>query len=339
MEMHLAQAATTVRPSDRFALRSAAAGARHETFAEDVRTGLTATPKYLLPKYFYDDLGSALFEAICELPEYYLTRAEAEILTGHVDEMLATVGADLDLFELGSGSARKSRLVIARAIDRQGRLDYHPIDVSSAALVTAATSLLGEFAALRVVAHVDDYFEVLRARSLRGRQRALVLFLGSNIGNYDPAHARALLAAMSLAFASGDALLLGTDLKKAAATLESAYDDPTGVTAAFNKNVLGRIDRELAGEFDLRAFRHVAHYDPERGSVDSFLESMRAQTVRIGRLGMAVDLAAGERIHTESSYKFALADVERLAAQTGWRLERSWTDAAGRFAVSLLRLR
>jgi dimethylhistidine N-methyltransferase len=286
--------------------------------------------------YFYDELGSALFEAICELPEYYLTRAESEILERHAGEMLEALGEPVELVELGSGSGRKTRLLIEAALRGQEYLDYHPVDISPSALIAASTSLIAAFEGLRITAYAHDYFDVLAARRLRTARRTLTLCLGSNIGNYEPPQALALLRAVSSAFSRGDALLLGTDLKKDPAVLERAYDDPTGVTAAFDKNLLGRINRELGGNFDLHAFEHQARYDAERGVVDSFLVAQKAQTVTIDAIGLTVAFAQGERIHTESSYKFSAADVASIAQSSGFEVTGRWTDAEGRFAVSLL---
>jgi dimethylhistidine N-methyltransferase len=306
------------------------------TFADDVRSGLTAKRKYLPPKYLYDDLGSALFAAICELPEYYLTRSETEILQRYAGEVLQTLGGPIELVELGSGSARKTRLVIEEALRRQERLTYHPIDISPGALLASANSLVADYDRLDVMAYASDYFEILATSRLRTTERVLVLFLGSNIGNYEPEPARALLRAVATALRPGDGLLLGADLKKARRTLELAYDDPTGVTAAFNRNLLGRINRELDGYFDLRAFSHVAHYDESRGSVDSFLEAAYPHEVAIGALDLVVPFAAGERIHTESSHKFSSADIGRIAADSGFRVASGWRDEAQRFGASLL---
>ncbi len=309
------------------------------SFADDVRAGLTAEKKYLAPKYFYDALGSALFEAICELPEYYLTRAETEILERYAPEMVAAVDGPLELVEFGSGSARKTRLLVGAALDAQSALDYHPIDISESALVASANALTGEFERLRVAAYASDYVEVLAGARLRTSKRVLALFLGSNIGNYEPDEAVSLLSAMSASFKPGDALLLGADLKKETATLERAYNDAAGVTAAFDKNVLARINRELGGRFDLDAFSFAARYDAVRGSVDSYLVALRGMTVPIEGLGLHVRLSAAETIHTESSFKFDSRDIEVLAERSGFRVVRSWTDEERRFAVSLLVIR
>jgi L-histidine Nalpha-methyltransferase len=321
---------------ERFLLYSAPAPLQAASFADDVRSGLTAPRKHLPPKYFYDELGSTLFEAITLLPEYYLTRAESEILERYGDEMLGALRTPLELVEFGSGSGRKTRLLIEAALKRQFALDYHPIDISSSALISASNALVAEYERLNVSAYASDYVEVLASARLRTSQRVLALFLGSNIGNFEPADAVTLLRAMSASFKPGDALLLGTDLKKDPAVLERAYNDPTGVTAAFDLNLLARINRELGGAFDLTDFRHVAHYDSLRGVVESFLVAQRGLRVPIEALGLEVHFAPGERIHTESSYKFSAGDVLALAAQAGFRVSRRWTDSLERFAVSLL---
>jgi dimethylhistidine N-methyltransferase len=326
----------TTAVGDRLFLYRSPQPALAASFADDVRAGLTAREKYLAPKYFYDPLGSALFEAICELPEYYLTRAEAEILERFAPEMIAAAGGPIELVEFGSGSARKTRVLVKAALDAQVDLTYHPIDISSSALLAASSALVGEFARLTVSAFASDYFDVLANARLRTSKRVLALFLGSNIGNYEPQDAIALLRAMSASFKAGDGLLLGTDLKKETSILERAYNDPTGVTAAFDKNVLARINRELGGSFDLDAFSFAARYDAVRGSVDSYLIAQRGMRVPIAELALDVRFSVAETIHTESSYKFAPDDVAALAAQSGFRVARMWTDPERRFAVSLL---
>lgn len=321
---------------ERFSLYRAPERAQTAGFADDVRSGLTEARKVLPPKYFYDELGSALFEAITLLPEYYLTRTEADILERYAPEMIGALGGSIELVEFGSGSARKSRTLIAAALDAQARVTYHPIDISPTALIASASSLVGEFDRLDVAAYASDYVEVLASARLSTSKRVLALFLGSNVGNYEPREARALLRAMSSAFKPGDGLLLGTDLKKDAATLELAYNDPTGVTAAFDKNILGRINRELRGHFDLDAFAHVARYEVPRGRIESRLIAQRGMTVPIDALGLDVRLFTAESIHTESSYKFDADDIARLAADSGFSVARRWMDDAERFAVWLL---
>jgi dimethylhistidine N-methyltransferase len=322
--------------ADRFLLYRSPGTDRAASFAEDVRAGLDADPKRLLPKYFYDDLGSAIFEAICHLPEYDLTRNEREIFQAHADDIVSALGEPIELIELGSGSGQKTRLLIEAILRLQDDLVYHPIDISAGALAASVKDLLASYDRLSVSAYASDYFEVLAARRIEPQRRALVLFLGSNIGNYAPVQARRLLHAIAGAFKPGDALLLGADLKKDARVHEAAYDDPTGVTAAFNRNLLARINRELGGHFDLRAFDFTAHYDVVRGSIESQLVSKKTQRVRIDLLEREYAFAAGEPIHTESSYKFSIEDVIALASETGFRLTRDWSDGGRRFLVGLL---
>jgi dimethylhistidine N-methyltransferase len=306
------------------------------SFGDDVRRGLRALPKRLPPKSFYDELGSSLFEAITHLPEYYLTRAESELLAAYSGEIIETVGAPVEFLELGSGSATKTRHLIEAAFERQKQLRYAPIDISPAALLSSAQALIDEYPDLSVEAFAGDYFELLEGESLRSPARTMALFLGSNIGNFEPSEAISLLKALRRILKAGDALLLGTDLKKSIERLELAYDDPAGVTAAFNKNVLGRVNRELGGNFDLRAFEHDAHYDPVRGAVDMFLIATSAQNVRIRDLDMQVSFTEFESIHTESSYKYDPEGISRIAESSGYRLERCWFDNGMDYALSLL---
>jgi L-histidine N-alpha-methyltransferase len=309
-------------------------------FADDVRAGLTAHPKTLPPKYFYDELGSRLFEAIAALPEYYLTRAEAEIFAAHATDIVRCA-KPRRLIELGSGSATKTRFLINAALREGAALEYDAIDISGAALQQSSKALQAEYPGLRVRSYQGEYFEGLQrlAHGEDGALATLVLFLGSNIGNFDPSDAERFLRAISAVLRAGDGLLLGTDLRKDRRVLEAAYDDELKVTAAFNKNILVRINRELGGHFVLHRFDHRAFYNERAGRVEMHLESRVAQNVRIDKLDAAVDFAAGETIHTESSYKFTLEQVAALAQRGGLVLERSWTDASGRFASNLLRKR
>ncbi|MDQ2662870.1 MAG: L-histidine N(alpha)-methyltransferase [Candidatus Eremiobacteraeota bacterium] len=309
---------------------------RSASFADDVRAGLCASKKHLPSKYFYDELGSAIFESITVLPEYYLTRAETEILRDSGWEIVRAIGHPVEFLELGSGSAVKTRLLIDEAIRAQGRLHYSAIEISPEALRRSALALVDAYPTVTVTGYAADYFAVLGAPELKFKERVLAMFMGSNIGNYEPARAAALLERVGASLRAGDALLIGADLKKDPKTLELAYNDPAGVTASFNKNVLGRINRELGGTFDLVAFDHIAAYDASRGVVESFLESRSAQCVQIAALGSSIDFAAGERIHTESSYKFSVEDIARIGAHAGFGLQRSWFDSERRFSVNLL---
>jgi len=330
---------TSPQTWERFALHRDPTPARTATFAEDVREGLGARPYRLSAKYFYDDLGSCLFEAITRLPEYYLTRVERDLLLSYGGQIVEAFDEPLELVELGSGSASKTRLIIDAIFARQSELVFHPIDISADALTESSLALVGTYERLRVSAYASDYFALLRERRLRTEGRVLALYLGSNVGNFEPAEARLLLELLATSLKPGDGLLIGYDLKKDPSILELAYDDPTGVTSAFNKNLLARMNRELEADFDLEAFTFHATYDPLRGAVDSFLISDRAQTVRIGGAQIAVPLEAGERIHTESSYKFTPAELISLVSRCGYEEDRTYTDAAGRYALSLVRVR
>jgi L-histidine N-alpha-methyltransferase len=305
-------------------------------FAEDVRRGLSAQPKHLFPKYFYDELGSQLFEAICLLPEYYPTRAENEILTRYADEIAASVDGDKTLLEMGSGSASKTRLIIEALLRKQTDLHFIPVDISASALETSSRVLLQSYPRLRITAYASDYFSGLaELQRDKNRTRTLALFLGSNIGNFDAEEAHRFLRALRGVLNPGDALLLGADLKKGRDALEAAYDDALGVTAAFNLNLLSRINRELDADFNPRAFKHHVRYNTEAGRVEVYIESRREQTVALRKLDMEVHFQAGERIHTENSYKYDLTDLSALAIATGFERTRTWLDEREQFSSNL----
>lgn len=305
-------------------------------FAEDVRTGLSAYPKRFLPKYFYDELGSQLFEAICLLPEYYLTRAENEILARYADQIVSAIDGQKTLVEMGSGSASKTRLVIEALLRRQPELCFMPVDISFTALESSSRILLQSYPRLKIEAYAADYFAGLAELGKKPRARTLALFLGSNISNFDQDEALRFLRAMRTVLRSGDGLLLGADLKKNPAVLEAAYNDALGVTSAFNLNVMARINRELGGTFDLRAFRHRAFYSEAMGRIEIYIESLMKQRVRIAKLDLEVDFDAGELIHTENSYKYDMAGIRELAAATDFKLSRTWLDSQERFSSNLL---
>ena len=313
----------------------------HANFARDVHAGLSSTPKQLFPKYLYDELGSRLFEAICAVPEYYLTRAEHEILSTHAaDIVVATPDCDT-LIELGSGSAEKTRQIIEAMIRHRGELLFIPIDISASALKASSEALLGSYPELRIRAYAADYYQALEALSSRGPDPdpLLVLFLGSNIGNFEPDEARKFLRAIRRVLRPKDALLLGADLKKDPAVLEAAYNDPLGVTRAFIVNELEHINRELDANFDLWAFGLRSFYNEEVGRVEVYLESLRAQTVHLRALPLQVEFAQGERIHVENAYKFDVDSLRVLGNETGFELERTWLDAAQRFSSNLFRVK
>ncbi len=310
----------------------------HADFARDIRRGLTADPKHLFPKYLYDELGSRLFEAICQVDEYYLTRAEDEILTNHADEIVASTPDCKTLIELGSGSAEKTRTIIEALIRRQGELLFVPVDISASALAESSHALLDSYANLRIDAYAADYFQALEALPARDASPALVLFLGSNIGNFERDEAVEFLRAIRRLLHRGDALLLGADLKKDPAILEAAYNDSLGVTRSFIVNELERINRELDANFDLWAFGLRSVYNESLGRVEIYLESLQQQEVTIKSLNLTIALRAGERIHVENAYKFDTADLRNLGEQTGFKLERTWLDRRDRFSSNLFRV-
>jgi dimethylhistidine N-methyltransferase len=304
--------------------------------ASAVRAGLTANPKRLPPWLFYDDRGSALFDAITRLPEYYLTRTELAILERHAPAIVDAAGAPTSVVELGAGSAPKTGVLLEAVKGRRADATYVPVDVSRGALAVALRRLALAFPRLVIRPVVARYPEQLAFLNTVPGPR-LVLFLGSSIGNYEPAAATALLAAVRRRLAPGDAVLLGTDLRKSAALLEPAYDDAAGVTAEFNKNLLVRINRELGGAFDPDAFRHRATWNRFASRIEMYLESRSDQTVAISHLGLHVRFARSERIHTENSYKFTRARIRDIVTAAGLHPERSWLDERRWFALHLLR--
>jgi dimethylhistidine N-methyltransferase len=328
---------TVSTAADRFTLRRLSDGRDASSFAEDVRAGLTASQKSLSPKYFYDDLGSQLFEAICHLPEYYLTRAERQILCNNADEIVALAGGPARLVELGSGSAEKTRYLIQALLNRQGSLQYLPIDISSASLERSSLELLQIYPRLSITAYAADYFTALKAlaEGTGGGERTIALFLGSNIGNFDPDASRAFLSEVRRVLKPGDALLVGADLKKAAEVLIPAYDDALGVTSAFNRNLLVRMNRELEADFEVAKFRHRADYNEELGRVEIRMVSLEQQTVRLRALDLEITFLEGETIHTENSYKFDVEQLAEMARATGFSLEKTWLDSARRFSFNL----
>ncbi|MGH9799356.1 MAG: L-histidine N(alpha)-methyltransferase [Blastocatellia bacterium] len=307
---------------------------KQNSFAEDVRAGLTSRPKTLPPKYFYDALGSQLFEAICLLPEYYPTRAEAEIFHRHAAEIVSQLSVPVGVVELGSGSSVKTRLLIEAILARQAELHYQPMDISASILKHSAEKLLGEYDRLCITGHVGDYTHGLDSIVRREGERLLALFLGSNIGNYTTAEARALLRTIRKTLQTGDALLLGADLKKSVEVLIPAYADALGVTAAFNLNLLARINRELDADFDLPQFQHQALYNEECGRVEAHLVSRSAQTVTIDALDLQIEFQPGETIHTENSYKYDLSQLAVLAEETGFQSVKTWFDGERRFSCN-----
>jgi L-histidine Nalpha-methyltransferase len=304
--------------------------------AEDVLQGLSENPKRLPAKLFYDAEGSRLFEEITQTAEYYPTRTEFSILKEYAGEIATNAGANLTLVELGAGSATKTRALIEAILRRQLRLEFHPVDVSPAALQDAVTSLNGDYTHLHVSPIVADYtanFPPLK--SLPGRK--LVLFIGSTIGNFEPGEAAQFLRDIRKSLEPGDAFLLGIDLVKAPRILRDAYNDKQLVTERFNKNVLSRINRELGADFDVRMFKHIAFWNPGASRIEMHLESRVAQTVNVRDLNRSFHFNRGERIHTENSYKFTPASITKLLSESGFKLEKSWTDPKEWFCVLLAR--
>lgn len=300
--------------------------------AADVRAGLTSRPRSLPSKWLYDARGSALFERITRTPEYYLTRTEAAILEDVADDLIKEV-QPAALVEVGSGSSRKTR-VLLEAMHRHGTGDtYMPFDVSEDAVTAATAALTADYPWLSVHGIVGDFHEHLEAVPRHGRR--LVACLGSTIGNFGPDEQVELLADMADMLVDGDALLLGADLVKDRATLEAAYDDADGVTAAFTLNLLRVLERELEAGLEHDAFRHVARWNPEAACIQIGLQATRATTMRFPTLDLRVDLRAGEEIRTEFSCKFTRESLRRRLADAGLTLRRFHTDAGELFAVAL----
>jgi L-histidine N-alpha-methyltransferase len=307
-----------------------------QSFATDVRAGLTQPGQKELPsKYLYDNVGSRLFDVITALPEYGVTRAEERILQEHCRDIVARLRPPLAVAELGSGSGQKARGLL-EALCENNPTTYYPIEISPAALAMCRREV-GDIQAISILGLERDYLDGLAevAAQRREGKPLLVLFLGSTIGNFDPPAAANFLQEVRSLLQPGDSLLLGTDLAKPAPVLLAAYDDPIGVTAAFNLNLLGRINRELDGHFDLSNFEHVARFDSTGCRVEMHLRSNRRQRVAIEKADLSVVFEEGETIWTESSHKYTLADILRMAQSSGFRCEAQWVDTEWPFAENL----
>ena len=305
-------------------------------FALDVRCGLTQSPQKELPsKYLYDAIGSTLFEAVTLLPEYGLTRADERLLRQHAGEIIGRLPSPLIVAELGSGSGRKTRWILEALARREFAL-YYAIDVSGAGLAECVNQL-GSLDSVRVVGLEATYFEGLREVVERrpDGENLLVLFLGSTFGNFDPPGQAHFLAEARSLLSPGDAMLLGTDLGKPEPVLIDAYDDATGITAAFNLNLLGRINRELRADFDLRCFQHEARYNADERRIEMHLRSQADQRVTIAEAELVCELSRGETIWTESSHKFDVDEVEAMAEEAGFSCAGQWVDEEWPFAESL----
>ncbi|MEE3065138.1 MAG: L-histidine N(alpha)-methyltransferase [Actinomycetota bacterium] len=309
-----------------------AADSAYHALRRDAFDGLQRTPKTLPPKWFYDSVGSELFDQITRLPEYYPTRAEAEILRGRAAEIASASAADT-LVELGSGTSEKTRLLLDALHGRGSLRRFVPFDVDSTILSTAAAAIQQEYAGVEIKAVCGDFEEHLG--EIPGGGRRLFVFLGSTIGNLTPGPRAEFLKSLADVMQPDDTLLLGTDLVKDTARLLRAYDDSAGVTARFNRNVLAVVNRELDADFDVDAFRHVARWNADEERIEMWLRTDRPQTVRVGALDLTVEFAAGEEMLTEVSSKFHPGGVSAELAGAGLRRVRWWTDAAGDFGLSL----
>lgn len=302
-------------------------------FLEEVWLGLSTRPKSIAPKFFYDAAGSALFDRICELPEYYLTRVETDILKTHASDIAGLSGEDCLLVEFGSGSSAKVRLLL-EALQPTA---YLPIDISRDYLRETAHALAADYPWLTVHATCADYSHGLTLPFSPQGARKVGFFPGSSIGNFDPSDALAFLKSAATMLGDNGAMIVGVDLKKDPQVLHAAYNDAAGVTREFNLNLLRRINRELDGDFQLADFHHYAFYHPQQSRIEMHLVSTRRQTVRIG--GRSFDFAAGESLHTENSYKYSLDEFRQLATAAGFVCRHRWTDAQERFAVVFLECR
>ena len=332
----------TLYQSDRLSIVRFPDSSNVNSFAQDVFTGLSANPKTLLPKYFYDELGSYLFEAICCLPEYYVTRDEREILQNSAGEIIdgCQVLQQCNLVELGSGSSDKTRYLIEALLERQTFLHYLPIDISLSSLEQSAEKLLHIYPELRITSYATDYFTALRSIAqdellqCREEQRNIVLFLGSSIGNLGPEESKVLLSEVRKVLHPGDCFLIGADLKKTLDILLPAYNDALGVTASFNLNLLVRINQELGGDFDLAKFVHRSIYNERLNRIEMHLISLQNQEVNIEDINLNVQFEEGESIHTENSYKFDVSTLSELAESTGYKLTKTWLDSHQRFSLN-----
>jgi L-histidine N-alpha-methyltransferase len=306
-------------------------------FATDVCKGLTKRGQKELPsKYFYDTVGSRLFEVICELPEYGLTRADERLLRAYARDIVDLIPGPAVVAELGSGSGRKTRWIL-EALSRHRQTFYYPIEISATALAMCRREL-SDMDAVSIVGFEREYLDGLLEVAARRQcgQRILVLFLGSTIGNFDRPADVSFLREVRLILQPGDALLLGTDLEKPVPRLIQAYDDPLGVTAAFNLNLLARINRELDGDFVTQEYHHEARFNFDTGSVEMHLRSTRDQVVTIRGAGISVPILENETIWTETSHKFSPQEVTQLAQNAGFRCEAQWVDDQWPFAENLL---
>jgi L-histidine Nalpha-methyltransferase len=327
-----------VIPNNRFQFYDMDVALHQRVFAKDVAFGLSAQQKWLPPKYFYDERGSQLYEQICALPEYYLYRAELEILRTYAAEIYAEIG-QLALVEFGSGQARKTRYLLDAYEFAAQPFRYCPVDISREMLWDTANRLLREYSHIEIRAMHTDFAgepEVIQAFQL---EKKAVAFFGSSIGNFTAEESAEFLGRVAAILGPEDVFLLGIDLKKSPAILVPAYDDAQGVTAAFNRNVLRRINYELGGRFDLQGFEHAAIYNAEMGRIEMHLRSRLPQRIPIVKIGEAISFRKDETIHTESSYKYTADEVRDLGWRANLILRRAWFDADSYFMLALFQPR
>ncbi len=320
---------------ERFSLITADKEIFINNFSEDVKIGLTSESKHLPFVYFYDHIGSQLFEKICELPEYYLTRTETDILETNAKDIVSQFSAETVLVELGSGSSTKTRILIETFLERQRLAHYTPIDVSHQMLEESSYSLLKEYPDLEINAIAARYNEGIDHLDIRKEQQNLITWLGSSIGNFEKSEVTALLQHIQDTMHPNDRFLVGIDLQKDKTIIENAYNDTQGITAEFNLNLLTHVNRELGGDFELENFAHKAIYNEEIGRIEMYLVSNIDQKVFISGLDLEVPFTTNETIHTEHSFKYSLGDINRLAEETGLYVEQQWFDDEQLFSLNL----
>jgi dimethylhistidine N-methyltransferase len=309
---------------------------KKSTFAEDVRIGLTAEKKFLLPKYFYDETGSGLFEKICTTNEYYVTRTETDLLYEYSDE-IASMNQNIKyLVELGSGSSVKTRLIIDSFLKQKNMLHYLPIDVSEI-MIDSSLTLTGEKSGLRISGFISEYEEGISLIHELYDESKLIIFFGSSIGNFDPHHAKRFVKFIGSNMSSKDSLLIGFDMKKDTGILNAAYNDKSGYTSKFNLNLLCRINNELGGDFDLNLFEHHAYFNEEESRIEMRLVSLQDHEVTIGAINEIIKFRKGESIYTESSYKFTDKMIEEIAMYSYLKLTNIWRDEKNYFSLCLFR--
>lgn len=320
---------------DRFTLTTTDNEIFINNFSDDVRKGLTSELKYLPFVYFYDDIGSRLFEKICELPEYYLTRTETDILEANAEDIASKFPEETVLVELGSGSSTKTRILIEAFLERRSLAHYTPIDVSRQMLEESSYSLLKAYPDLEINAIAARYNDGIDQLDIQTDQQNLITWLGSSIGNFDRSEVTDLLQHIQEIMCPGDRFLIGVDLQKDKTIIENAYNDSQGVTAEFNLNLLTHVNRELGGDFNLENFDHQAVYNEEIGRIEMYLVSKVDQKVFIRELDLEISFKANEYIHTENSFKYTLDEIDMLAEETGLYVEQQWFDSEQFFSLNL----